>query len=166
MRFGASSNDTSETTRNDREASGSPKGHGGSDAEATAVISGLSSGSALRVPGRDLDTPERPQEAPAAAPNRAVMAAEPISPELALVDPDLRLAALAAWAAEDELRPAESPAPLRLAPARPLPAAAPRRPLPVAAAAYAALVFGRMVLAGVVLALLLVLLVGITLVLK
>ena len=88
-----------------------------------------------------------------------------ISPELALVDPELRRRALAALA-----RPTPPPF-LRLTPTavdRPVAVEDPVRgpSLPVAATAYAALVFGRMLSAGLTLTGLLLLLVVVTLLLR
>jgi hypothetical protein len=84
-----------------------------------------------------------------------------ISPELALVDPELRRRALSALS-----RPAPAPL-LRPAPtAQAHPVEAPRPSLPVAATAYAAVVFGRMLSAGLTLTGLLLLLVVVTLLLR
>jgi hypothetical protein len=87
------------------------------------------------------------------------MTDQPVSPELALVDPELRRQAI-------EALPDEPPRPA----VRP-PAVAIVRPqawarLPVAATVYAAVVLGRILTAGLALAALLILLVVVTLLVR
>jgi len=84
----------------------------------------------------------------------------PVSPELVLVDPELRLA-VAELPSAPTIQPPRRIVPLAepLRPPRPL-------PLPLAATAYAAVVFGRMMVAGLALAALLVVLVVVAVLLR